>query len=63
MCIIFLDSTKLKVVWKKKLSFVLSRKIIYIYNDIAQKHGNVAIKDLRKYEKLKYKQNKLKLFI
>ena len=45
------------------LSFVLSRKIIYIYNDIAQKHGNVTVKDFRKYEKLKYKQNKLKLDI
>ena len=37
--------------------------IIYIYNDIAQKHGNVTVKDFRKYEKLKYKQNKLKLDI
>ena len=45
------------------LSFVLSRKIIYNYNDIAQKHGNVAVKDFCKYEKLKYKQNKLKLDI
>ena len=45
------------------LSFVLSGKIIYIYNDIAQKHENVIVKDLCKYEKLKYKQNKLKLDI
>ena len=45
------------------LSFVLSREIIYIYNDIAQKNGNVTVKDFRKYEKLKYKQNKLKLDI
>ena len=37
--------------------------IIYIYNDIAQKHGNVTVKDFREYEKLKYKQNKLKLDI
>ena len=35
------------------LSFVLSRKIIKIYNDIVQKHGNVTVKDFRKYEKLK----------
>ena len=28
------------------LSFVLSRKIINIYNDIAQKYGNVTVKDL-----------------
>ena len=27
------------------LSFVLSRKIIYIYNDIARKYGNVTVKD------------------
>ena len=45
------------------LSFVLSRKIIKICNDVAQKHGNVTVKDFRKYEKLKYKQNKLKLDI
>ena len=43
------------------LSFVLSRKIIKIYNDIARKHGNVTVQDFRKYEKLKYKHNKLKL--
>ena len=45
------------------LSFVLSRKIINIYNDIAQKYGNVTVKDFRKYEKLEYKKNKLKLDI
>ena len=39
---------------------MLSRKIIKIYNDIAQKHGNVTVKDFQKYEKLKYNQNKLK---
>ena len=43
------------------LSFVLSRKIINIYNNIAQKYGNVTVKDFRKYEKLEYKKNKLKL--
>ena len=43
------------------LSFVLSRKIIKIYNDILRKYGNVTIKDFRKYEKLEYKKNKLKL--
>ena len=47
----------------KVLSFVLSRKIINIYNDIAQRHGNVTVKDFRKYEKLEYKKNKLKLDI
>ena len=31
------------------LSFVLSRKITNIYNDIAQKYGNAAVKDFRKY--------------
>ena len=34
------------------LSFVLSRKIINIGNDIAQKYGNVTVKDFQKYEKL-----------
>ena len=43
------------------LSFVLSRKIIY--NDIAWKYGNATVKDFRKYEKLDYKTNKLKLDI
>ena len=43
------------------LSFVLSRKIINIYNHIARKYGNVTVKDFRKYEKLEYKKNKLKL--
>ena len=45
------------------LSFVLSRKIINIYNNIARKYGNVTVKDFRKYEKLEYKKNKLKLDI
>ena len=31
------------------LSFVLSRKIINIYNDIAWKYENVTIKYFRKY--------------
>ena len=37
------------------LSFVLSRKIINIYNNIARKYGNVTVKDFRKHEKLEYK--------
>ena len=45
------------------LSFVLSRKIINIYNDIAWKYGKVTVKGFRKYEKLKHKKNKLKLNI
>ena len=45
------------------LSFVLSRKIINIYNNIAQKYGNVTVKDFQKYEKLEHKKNKLKLDI
>ena len=45
------------------LSFVLSRKIINIYNDIARKYGNATVKDFRKYEKLECKKNKLKLDI
>ena len=43
------------------LTFVLSRKIINIYNDIARKHGNVTVKDSRKNEKLEYKKNKTKI--
>ena len=43
------------------LSFMLSRKFINIYNDIAGKYGNVTVKGFPKYEKLEYKQNKLKL--
>ena len=45
------------------LSFVLSRKVINIYSDIARKYGNVTVKDFRKYEKLEYEKNKLKLEI
>ena len=45
------------------LNFVLSSKTLNTYNDIARKHGNVAVKDLGKYEKLRYKNNKLKLDI
>ena len=45
------------------LSFVLSRKITNIYNDIAWKDGNVTVKDFRKYEILEYKNNQLKLDI
>ena len=40
---------------------MLSRKIISISNDIAQKYAKVPVKDFRKYEKLEYKKNKLKL--
>ena len=46
---------------KTVVSFVLSRKIINIYNNIAQKYGNVTVKDFRTHEKLEYKKNKLKL--
>ena len=42
-------------------SFVLSRKIINVYNDIAWEYRNVTVKDFRKHEKLEYKKNKLKL--
>ena len=45
------------------ISFVLSRKIINIYNDIARKYGNVTVKDFQKYKKLEYKKKKLKLDI
>ena len=45
------------------LSLVLSRKIINIYKDIARKYGNITVQDFRKYKKLQYKKNKLKLDI
>ena len=45
------------------LGFVLSRKVINIYNDIARKYGNVTVKGFRKYEKLEYKKKELKLDI
>ena len=45
------------------LSFVLPRKIKNISIDIARKCANVTVKDFRKYEKLEYKKNKLKLKI
>ena len=51
------------VFFQSVLSFVLSRKIINIYNDIARKYGNITVQDLRKHEKLQYKKNKLKLDI
>ena len=44
-------------------SFVLSRKIMAIYNNIERKYGDVTIKDFRKYDKLEYKKSKLKLDI
>ena len=34
------------------LSFVRSKKITNIYNDIARKYGNVTVKGFRRYEKL-----------
>ena len=43
--------------------FLLSRKIINIDIDMAQKYGNVIVKDFRKYETLEYKKKKLKLDI
>ena len=45
------------------LSFVPSRKIKNICNDIARKYENVTVTDFRKFEKLEYKKNKLKLDI
>ena len=45
------------------LSFLLSRKIINVYNNITPRYGTVTVKDFRKYEKLGYKKNKLKLDI
>ena len=43
------------------VSFLLPRKIMNMYNDLAQKDGNVTVKDFRKYEKLEYKNNKTEI--
>ena len=51
------------IFFQRILSFVLSRKIINIYNNIAWKYGNITVKHFGKYEKLQYKNNKLKLDI
>ena len=54
---------KVVIFFQTILSFALSRKIINIYNDIVWKYRKVTVKDFRKYEKLEYKKNKLKLDI
>ena len=41
---------------QKILSFVLSRKFIDVYNNLAQKYETVTVKDFCKYEKLQYKE-------
>ena len=43
--------------------FVVSIIILNIYNDKTQKYGNIIVQDLRKYEKSKHEQEKLKLNI
>ena len=58
-----IETRRLKNVFQTILTFVLSRKSINIYNDIARKYGNITVKHFRKYEKLQYKNNKLKLDI
>ena len=61
-----IESHRLKnivIFFRTILSFVLLRKVINVYNDLARKYGNVTVKDLRKCEKLEYKKNKLKLDI
>ena len=60
-----IETRRLNVVifFQTILSFVLSRNIINIYNDIARKYGNAIVKEIRKYEELEYKKNKLKLDI
>ena len=46
-----IETCRLKIVIfiQTILSFVVSRKIINIYNDIARKYGNVTVKDFPKY--------------
>ena len=45
------------------LTFAPSRIITNVYYDIAWKYGDVTVKDFRKYERLEYKKNRLKLDI
>ena len=47
---------KYVIFFQKILSFVLSRKIINVYNDLAQKYGNVIVKDICKFEKIVQKE-------
>ena len=41
------------------LNFVVSRKIINVYNYIPRKYRNVRVEDFWNYEKLVHKKNKL----
>ena len=49
------------VIFPKPLQGPCCQETIYIYNNIPQKHGNIAAKDFRKYEKLEQKKIKLNL--
>ena len=57
------DLKNVVIFFQRIINFLLSRKIINIYNNLAQKHGDVTVKDFRKYEKLEEKKNKLELGI
>ena len=62
---LFLYENDVKLLKFKRSSknYLKREKRKNIYNDIAWKYGNVTVKDFRKYEKLEYKKNKLKLDI
>ena len=62
---LFLYENDVKLLKFKRSSknYLKREKRKNIYNDIAWKYGNVTVKDFRKYEKLEYKKNKLKLAI
>ena len=62
-CVIETCRLKKVILIQTHLSFVLSRKIVNVYNDIARRYRYVTVKDFRKYEKLECKKNKLKLNI
>ena len=42
---------------------MVSKKLINIYNNISRKYANVTVKEFRKYEKLEYKKNELKILV
>ena len=45
------------------LSFVPSKRIINVFNDIERIYGNVTVKDFQKYEKLEYKYKLSDIYI
>ena len=50
-----IETSRLKILvilFQTIISFVTSKNVMNIYNDLAWKHGNVTVKNFRKYEYL-----------